>query len=94
LWGGNIMLGSGQVNGFLDPALYYADPEIELAFVHLFATFGETFFNRYNDIRPIDSGFWESRRDIYALYPMLIQVRRGEQAPLVKIESIVDRFVG
>ena len=38
----------------IDPAIYFADAEIELAFTTLFGTFGDSFFERYAEIRPID----------------------------------------
>ena len=75
MWTGNVIAGRGQIAGFIDPAIYYAHPEIELAFTTLFGTFGRAFFNRYNEISPIAPGFFEERRDIYNLYPLLVHVR-------------------
>jgi fructosamine-3-kinase len=72
VWGGNVLTRGGRVAAFVDPAIYYADPEIELAFSTLFATFGEPFFARYRELRPIAPGFFEARRDIYNLYPLLV----------------------
>ena len=74
-WAGNILAKGDRITGFVDPAIYYADAEIELAFTTLFSTFGEEFFHRYEEIRPIKPGFWETRRDIYNLYPLLVHVR-------------------
>ncbi len=53
LWGGNILAYRGRVVSFVDPAIYYGDPEIELAFGTLFGTFGPPFFARYGELRPI-----------------------------------------
>ena len=64
-----------HITGFLDPAIYYGHPEIELAFITLFNTFGEAFFHRYHALRPIAPGFFEQRRDLYNLYPLLVHVR-------------------
>ncbi len=72
LWGGNILIRKGRIAACVDPAIYYADPEIELAFTTLFSTFGRTFFERYRELRPIAPGFFETRRDIYNLYPLLV----------------------
>lgn len=74
-WGGNILATGDQITGFLDPAIYYADPEIELAFTTLFGTFNDNFFRRYQEIRPIKPGFMSERREIYNLYPLLVHVR-------------------
>lgn len=75
MWTGNILVKAGRVAGFVDPAIYYADPEIELAFSTLFGTFGEQFFHAYADIRPIRDGFFSTRRHIYNLYPLLVHAR-------------------
>jgi fructosamine-3-kinase len=75
VWGGNVLVKDGRIAGFVDPAIYYADPEIELAFSTLFSTFGDAFFARYAELRPLRPGFFEVRRDIYNLYPLLVHVR-------------------
>lgn len=72
LWGGNVLARNGRIAAFVDPAIYFADAEIELAFATLFATFGEAFFARYRELRPIAFGFFEARRDLYNLYPLLV----------------------
>jgi fructosamine-3-kinase len=75
MWTGNVLCKNGRIAGFIDPAVYFGDPEIELAFSTLFGTFGQAFFSRYNDLRPIAAGFFEERRDLYNLYPLLVHVR-------------------
>jgi fructosamine-3-kinase len=74
-WTGNILSVGDRITGFIDPAIYYADPEIELAFTTLFGTFGKPFFDRYQEIRPLNPGFFEERKAIYNLYPLLVHVR-------------------
>jgi fructosamine-3-kinase len=93
-WGGNILCRSGRVAGFIDPALYYADPEIELAFGTLFGTFGEAFFDRYREFRPIAPGFEETRRPLYLLYPLLVHVRLFGGGYVGSVDRILDRFSG
>ena len=92
IWGGNILAGKGKIAAFLDPAIYYADPEIELSFIRLFNTFGETFFRRYNEIRPIRPGFFEERSDIYSLYPLLVHARLFGASYARKAQKILYRF--
>ncbi|MFH1378498.1 MAG: fructosamine kinase family protein [Planctomycetota bacterium] len=75
LWGGNILMSGDRVVGFIDPAIYYGHPEMDLAFSTLFGTFGDSFFSRYQEIAPLDDGFFETRRDIYNLYPLLVHTR-------------------
>jgi len=94
LWPGNFVVSGGKVAAFIDPAIYYADPEIELAAIHLYGTFGETFFRRYNEIRPIAPDFADARRDIYSLYPLLVELCRRQTQHAKRIEDIVNRFTG
>jgi len=75
MWTGNVLCDAGRITGFIDPAIYHADPEIELAFTTLFGTFGDAFFARYREHRPLAPGFFETRRDLYNLYPLLVHVR-------------------
>ena len=91
-WTGNILAGPTEITGFLDPAVYFADPEIELAFTTLFGTFGQAFFRRYDEIRPISPGFMEVRRDIYNLYPLLVHVRLFGGSYVGAVQQTLDRF--
>lgn len=92
IWSGNILAGRGKIEAFLDPAIYYADPEIELAFIRNFNTFGGSFFSRYNEITPIRPGFYEERADIYALYPLLVHARLFGASYTRKAQKILERF--
>lgn len=92
VWGGNVIAGAASIAGFLDPAIYHADPEIELAFITLFGTFGDAFFERYDELRPVRDGFFETRRDLYNLYPLLVHVRLFGGGYLGAVQSILDRF--
>jgi fructosamine-3-kinase len=92
MWGGNVLCRSGRISGFVDPAIYYADPEIELAFSTLFGTFGDAFFGRYREIRPLAPGFLEERRDLYNLYPLLVHVRLFGGHYVGQVERTLGRF--
>jgi fructosamine-3-kinase len=92
MWTGNVLAQGGRITGFVDPAIYYADPEIELAFSTLFGTFGEAFFERYGELRPLDPGFFEVRRELYNLYPLLVHVRLFGGAYVGSVESTLKRF--
>ncbi|VAX39631.1 Ribulosamine/erythrulosamine 3-kinase potentially involved in protein deglycation [hydrothermal vent metagenome] len=72
IWSGNVLCLGGRVAAFIDPATHYAHPEVELAFTTLFSTFGRAFFARYTQHRPIRPGFFEVRRGLYNLYPLLV----------------------
>jgi fructosamine-3-kinase len=92
LWGGNILARDGRIAAFLDPAIYFAHAEIELAFSTLFGTFGQAFFHRYRERRPIALGFFEARRDIYNLYPLLVHTRLFGGHYAASVDGILRRY--
>ncbi|CAA9480622.1 MAG: Ribulosamine/erythrulosamine 3-kinase potentially involved in protein deglycation [uncultured Rubrobacteraceae bacterium] len=91
-WRGNVLAKDGRISAFLDPAIYHADPEIELAFISLFNSFGDAFMRRYAEIRPIRHGFFETRRDLYNLYPLLIHTYYFGGGYLGSVQRILERF--
>lgn len=70
LWAGNIVDGAYLI----DPAVCYADRELELAFMALFGGIPEAMWRGYEDAWPLDPG-WEQRRPILQLYHLLVHVR-------------------
>jgi fructosamine-3-kinase len=92
MWGGNVLCCKGRVAGLVDPAIYYADPEIELAFSTLFSTFDDSFFARYGELRSIRPGFFETRRDLYNLYPLLLHVRLFGGGYVAQVANTLSRF--
>lgn len=92
LWGGNVLVNGGRIAAFIDPAIYYGDAEIELAFSTLFGTFGRAFFDPYQERRPLAPGFFEVRRDLYNLYPLLVHSRLFGGHYIQSVRSILDRF--
>lgn len=92
VWSGNVLAKGGRITAFLDPAIYYADPEIELAFINLFNSFGDAFFRRYDEIRGIRDGFFEERRHLYSLYPLLIHTYYFGGGYLRSVQDVLRRF--
>jgi fructosamine-3-kinase len=93
-WGGNILVAGDRVSGFIDPAIYWADPEIELAFGTLFGTFGRAFFDRYREHARLAAGFFEERRDLYNLYPLLVHAELFGGGYAADVARIAARFAG
>lgn len=92
VWGGNVIAAGDRIAGFIDPAIYYADAEVELAFIALFNCFGPEFWKRYHELRPIDPAFSELRRDVYNLYPLLVHVRLFGGGYLGQLEGLLARL--
>jgi fructosamine-3-kinase len=92
VWSANVLAEGDRITAFLDPAIYHADPEIELSFISLFNSFGDAFFERYREIRGIRDGFFEERRDLYNLYPLLVHVYFFGGGYLDSVRSTLRRF--
>jgi fructosamine-3-kinase len=75
----------------VDPAIYFGHPEIELAFTTMFGTFGQAFFQAYEELSPLEPGFHEQRLDLYNLYPTLVHVRLFGASYLAGIERTLAR---
>lgn len=92
LWHGNVLSRGGRVLALLDPALSLSDPEIELAFMTLFGSVSEPFFSAYQERRPLAPGFFEERRALYNLYPLLVHVRLFGGSYVGEVEATLARF--
>ncbi|WP_259781939.1 fructosamine kinase family protein [Aestuariispira ectoiniformans] len=94
IWGGNVLAKGDRIAAFIDPAIYHADPEIELAYTTLFHTFGQRFFDRYQEHRPLSPNFFDERVALYHLYPLLVHARLFGGGYGSQVDSILRRFVG
>jgi len=91
-WSGNVLVKTGRIAGFIDPAIHWAHPEIELAFGTLFGPLGEAFFARYRDMAPLAPGFFEARRDLYNLYPLLVHVQLFGGGYVNSVAQTLEKF--
>lgn len=92
LWTGNVLVRGGRIAGFVDPAISYGHPEIELAFTTMFATFGVDFFDAYEALLPLEPGFHALRSSLYNLYPTLVHVRLFGAGYLGPIDRTLTRL--
>jgi len=70
LWGGNSAFNANGEAVIFDPACYYGDRETDLAMTELFGGFSSAFYDGYNALFPLDSGY-ASRKPLYNLYHIL-----------------------
>jgi protein-ribulosamine 3-kinase len=78
----HLLHGDAQQNNFIsspmgamviDPAVYYGNPEMDLAYVDYFQPVPEEVFLGYQELRPIERGFGE-RRDLWRIPAYLAAV--------------------
>ncbi len=78
IWSGNIMLvekdGKTWISGIVDaPAVQFADPEYEMAYLEVFTTVSTPFFNTYTSVFPLRPGY-ELRKLYYWLHTWMLHV--------------------
>jgi protein-ribulosamine 3-kinase len=73
LWSGNILTATNGLPVLIDPAIYYGNREIELAYTQLFDRFDKEFYHAYNSEYPLLPGFDERVR-LHQLYPLMVHV--------------------
>jgi fructosamine-3-kinase len=91
LWSGNILF---NMNGasLIDPAIYFGDKEMELAFILLFDTFGETFFQEYEEVHPLSEDFYNVKVPLYQIYPLLVHVALYGGLYVNQLEQLLKRL--
>jgi fructosamine-3-kinase len=92
VWAGNVLFGRQRVAAFIDPALYFADPEVEIAYIELLNTFGAGFHRRYQELRPLRPGYLEGRRDVYNLFPLLVHTEICGPPYAQMVQDILTRY--
>lgn len=92
VWSGNVLSQDGEIY-FIDPAIYFGDNEVELAFIMMFNTFSKRFFDIYNELKPIDKEFFRSRYLLYQLYPYLVHVNIYGSSYLSGVKERLKRFI-
>lgn len=70
LWSGNVVAG----RWLIDPAVHYADRELDAAFAAVFGGIPDQMWSAYREVWPFDPG-WEERRPALQLYHLMVHVR-------------------
>lgn len=96
MWSNNILVDDRhpdrpRILAFIDVSASYCDPEYELAYLRMFRTADDSFFERYRARHPLRSGF--SRRcRIYWLNTMMMHVRVFGDRYLAQLDDIVRQI--
>lgn len=91
VWSGNVLFEKAGAC-LIDPAIYYGDREMELAFILLFDTFGETFFASYSEVHPLSEEFYETKVPLYQIYPVLVHVALYGGSYTGQLEQLLKRL--
>lgn len=88
LWQGNVLTLKGRPAGFIDPAIYYGHPEMDLAFSEMFGSFGSGFIEQYG----VEPGYAE-RREIWNLWPLLVHAYLFGSSYAGSVSRVLARYV-
>lgn len=91
LWSGNVHVSSKGEPVFIDPAVYFAWAEIDIAMTKLFGGFPDRFYQAYQEVRPLESA-WQDRLSLYNLYPLLNHLNLFGSGYLDSIDVILKRY--
>ncbi|PHS31736.1 MAG: fructosamine kinase [Sulfurovum sp.] len=91
LWRGNILFNINSAT-LIDPAIYFGDREMELAFIVMFDTFGEAFFEAYGVVHPISENFYDVKVPIYQIYPLLVHIALYGGSYVTQLEKILKKL--
>lgn len=92
MWRTNVIVRDGRIAAIIDPALYFAHYEMELAYMTLFDGVGQEFFAAYQEIQPVEKAFFDTRRHVYNLYPLLVHLTIFGAKYLQPIDAALKRF--
>ena len=92
LWSGNFIVGSNGEPVLIDPAVYYGNREMELAYTRLFGGFDEEFYDAYREILTLTKDFYREREDIYNLYHLLVHLNLFGKGYMGSIEQIIKAY--
>jgi fructosamine-3-kinase len=92
LWGGNYFVGTDGHLVVFDPAVYYGNREVEIAFTELFGGPPAGFLSAYREAYPLDAGY-EYRRPLLQLYPMLVHLNHFGESYKSGVLEICRRYL-
>ena len=92
LWTGNAAFLRNGTPVVFDPAVYYGDPEADLAMTELFGGFPESFYEGYREVRPIADGY-RMRRVLYNLYHVLNHLNLFGAGYRAQTERMMERLL-
>ncbi|MCS6832155.1 MAG: fructosamine kinase family protein [Flammeovirgaceae bacterium] len=92
LWSGNVMPDQQGLPCIYDPAVYFGNREMELAFTRLFGGFDASFYDAYQNNYPLQKGYRE-REAFCNLYPLMVHVNLFGTGYLRGVKETLLRFV-
>lgn len=91
LWRGNIHTGPQGCACLIDPAAHFGWAEADLAMTDLFGRLPASFYNGYENTRPLEPGY-RQRYPIYNLYHLLNHLNLFGTGYLAQVQSVLQLY--
>lgn len=96
LWSSNLLArpdsdGEWHIAALLDPNCKFAHAEAEIAYMELFHTVTPAFMKRYQARHKLEGDYYQFRRPVYQLYPMINHLRLFGAEYIKPLTAAVER---
>jgi protein-ribulosamine 3-kinase len=91
LWSGNTFSNTRNRPVVYDPAVYYGHHLMDLGMSRLFGGFDTSFYEAYQEIRPLENN-WEESLDIANLYPLLVHLKLFGASYKGRITTVLSTY--
>ena len=91
LWKGNMLFDNGKLVGLVDPSIYYAHKEMEIAYLKWFKAITKKFYSYYSDNIDFDKDFFKYS-EVYELYYSLLNVHLWDRKYIHNVAKLAQKF--
>ena len=91
LWEGNILLHNGKLVGLIDPGIYYAHHEMEIAYLGWFKYVSRDFYQYYVEYNQLSKDFM-NYSEVYQLYYCLLNVHLWSRDYIQNAAELVRKY--
>ena len=91
LWQGNMLFDNGKLVGLIDPGIYFAHNELEIAYLKWFKYITNDFYKYYSEKIKFDSEFFKYS-EIYELYYSLLNVHLWSREYINDVKKLISKF--
>jgi fructosamine-3-kinase len=93
LWHTNMLIDSLETPSLVDPAVYFGWPEAELSMTRQYGTVTEDFYAAYNEVNPLEKGWWERLELLYIRQQVAVMAFFGNRYnTLAQLREIIEKY--
>jgi fructosamine-3-kinase len=93
LWHTNMLIDSRGLPALIDPAVHYGWPEAELSMTRQYGKVSDDFYAAYNEVNPLDKGWWERFELLYIRQIMAVLAFFGNKYnTLAQLRELLIKF--